>query len=297
MTPLIDLTNNRYGRLIVLRRGDNDGKHTMWICQCDCGKIKSVRGSSLKDFYTLSCGCLQLEKVREFSDLTGRIFGRLTVIKRMENKKGELTWLCQCSCGNTSVVRAGHLKDGETISCGCFRRESSSQKSIINIIGNRYSMLRVVERLENKNEKPYYMCICDCGRTTSASGANLKRGFVQSCGCLKESFISSELKKYYEKEMNAKSEYKILRNPKTGKFLPYDIYFEINEKNFFIEVNGIQHYKIQKYFYGDNSEFEYRKSKDRIKRKYARKNGIYIEIDLRKKNTVGQWIEYINSFI
>ena len=63
----------------------------------------------------------------KFIDLTGKIFGRLTVIKRVENSKsGEARWLCLCSCGNYKEVQANNLKSGQVQSCGCFRREVSS---------------------------------------------------------------------------------------------------------------------------------------------------------------------------
>ena len=36
-----------------------------WKCQCTCGNITSVQGSSLKNGHTKSCGCLQSEISRE----------------------------------------------------------------------------------------------------------------------------------------------------------------------------------------------------------------------------------------
>ena len=40
-----------------------------------------------------------------FIDLTGQKFGRLTVIKRVENtKEGRAKWLCQCECGHIIKV-------------------------------------------------------------------------------------------------------------------------------------------------------------------------------------------------
>jgi hypothetical protein len=52
-------------------------------------------------------------------DLTGQVFGRLTVL-RLVRQKPRAFWECRCSCGNICVVRANHLKgDGGTRSCGC----------------------------------------------------------------------------------------------------------------------------------------------------------------------------------
>ena len=53
-------------------------------------------------------------------DLTGQSFGRLTVIKRAENKKDKRTiWTCKCECGSILDVNAYSLKRGRTKSCGC----------------------------------------------------------------------------------------------------------------------------------------------------------------------------------
>ena len=57
-----------------------------------------------------------------FIDLTGKTFGRLTVISRVVDKNSKATkWLCRCECGNECVVHAGSLRGGHTKSCGCLR--------------------------------------------------------------------------------------------------------------------------------------------------------------------------------
>lgn len=58
-------------------------------------------------------------------DLTGRVFGRLTVISCCENRDAAGTvWLCQCICGKTTEVSACNLKAMHTTSCGCFNLEN-----------------------------------------------------------------------------------------------------------------------------------------------------------------------------
>lgn len=54
-----DLTGKTFGRLIVLRRDGYKGTNLAWKCKCDCGQEKTVRGVSLMNGDTLSCGCLQ----------------------------------------------------------------------------------------------------------------------------------------------------------------------------------------------------------------------------------------------
>lgn len=69
----------------------------------------------------------------KFHDLTGQKFGRLTVIKRVENnKQNGLMWLCKCECGNICVITSNHLKNGHTKSCGCLQKEKTTKHGLYN---------------------------------------------------------------------------------------------------------------------------------------------------------------------
>ena len=59
-------------------------------------------------------------------DLTGKRFGRLTVLRYKRGKKGFL-WECKCDCGKQITTRSARLKNGQTKSCGCYARYISSQ--------------------------------------------------------------------------------------------------------------------------------------------------------------------------
>ena len=55
------MIGKRFGNLIVIQEDkekDTDGSYK-YICQCDCGNIKSISGCSLRDGTTKSCGCIQ----------------------------------------------------------------------------------------------------------------------------------------------------------------------------------------------------------------------------------------------
>ena len=55
-------------------------------------------------------------------DLTGKRFGKLTVIERTQNDLSYGSkWLCRCDCGNTVVVLSNNLRRGNTRSCGCLK--------------------------------------------------------------------------------------------------------------------------------------------------------------------------------
>jgi hypothetical protein len=58
-------------------------------------------------------------------DLTGMVFGKLTVLEWVGNSR----WACVCECGGTASVITANLKRGNTSSCGCVRNIKSSKRA------------------------------------------------------------------------------------------------------------------------------------------------------------------------
>ena len=62
-------------------------------------------------------------------DLTGRKFGRLTVVCEAErDKNGVRRWVCSCECGNEKVIYQNALNQNKTKSCGCYLSEASRNR-------------------------------------------------------------------------------------------------------------------------------------------------------------------------
>lgn len=124
-----DLTGRTFGYLTVLHRTENRGDRTCWLCQCECGKMKSATSRDLKAGKVKSCGCHTHDHRHNQVDLTGRRFGRLTAIEPTErrDRKGSVYWHCQCDCGNEAEVTEGSLVQGKSLSCGCLKRENQKE--------------------------------------------------------------------------------------------------------------------------------------------------------------------------
>lgn len=96
-----DLTNQRFGRLLVISLTNKRGKEggVFWLCRCDCGNLKEVVGYHLFRRDTKSCGCLKKEKM---------VNGELN-LKHGETRRGKMprlyrTWLgMKMRCYNTNV--------------------------------------------------------------------------------------------------------------------------------------------------------------------------------------------------
>lgn len=127
-------------------------------------------------------------------DLTGKRFGRLTVLKRAndwidKNGKKYVRWECKCDCGNISYPFRSSLMDGSVKSCGCYHSEKSSEagkKSLENLVGKQYGRLTVIKRAENNGSQTMWQCKCDCGKLVVVNASKLKSKHTQSCGCLQK---------------------------------------------------------------------------------------------------------------
>jgi 5-methylcytosine-specific restriction endonuclease McrA len=119
------------------------------------------------------------------NDLTGRTFGRLTVISFFERGKYGYKWLCKCSCGNSKIISAHNLMGGGSTSCGCYRVERLQEKVSKDLSGMKFGRLTVI-RKDGKNKQGHtmYECVCDCGNKVRKEGSSMSSGHTSSCGCL-----------------------------------------------------------------------------------------------------------------
>ena len=129
-----DLTGLRFGKLTVIERDEDyiypNGKHApKWKCICDCGKEHSVRSNYLKYREQPCCPECAKEKLssKRMEDLSGKKFGRWTVIERDDNRRDKVFWKVRCECGTESSVEAHSLKSGNSKSCGCYASEVISK--------------------------------------------------------------------------------------------------------------------------------------------------------------------------
>jgi hypothetical protein len=207
-----DLIGQVFGRLTVIeQKGRTNQNNVKWLCRCVCGTEKVVANYHLLRGSTKSCGCLVLDL--SFNNLTGKIFGNLTVIELYERGDGKVTtWRCKCSCGNYKVIAAHSLISGLTKSCGCLVSP--------NITGSTFGRLTVLER--GKTKGGYWLCECICGKQLEVRTTSLNNGTTRSCGCLALELIST--KGGRSKEYAAKSWYSMLdrcNNPNNPEYLSY----------------------------------------------------------------------------
>lgn len=133
---LINELNNKYGLLTPIELTKDKNNRTAWLCKCDCGNTKIVRGSDLRNGRITSCGkkCpLRYTRNGTFIDETGNKYGLLTVLYRVNfDHKTKIKWHCKCDCGNECDVAGTDLRSGQQKSCGCLK--SKGEKEISDIL-------------------------------------------------------------------------------------------------------------------------------------------------------------------
>ena len=126
-------------------------------------------------------------------DLTGKKYGNLTVLRRVEGQSRYLTWECQCDCGNIVRVDSRRLRSGSITNCGCIKKDKNRKRvgrKAENLTGRRYGKLIALYPL-GKTEKSgsiLWRCRCDCGNEVDVSVSSLNNGNNKSCGCLKKEY-------------------------------------------------------------------------------------------------------------
>jgi hypothetical protein len=92
-------------------------------------------------------------------DLIGKVFGRLTVIERVENNKsGRSMWRCRCECGKECIVLGKYLLNGGTRSCGCLKVEELKKRSSSHKMSNTplYKKWQIMNTRCNNSNRDHY---------------------------------------------------------------------------------------------------------------------------------------------
>ena len=312
MGRLIDLTGLQFNYLTVIERfyDINTPKITKWRCICKCGKECIVRGSNLKNGHTKSCGCIveevnKLNAKKKVENLKGKIFGKLTVLNRVENKNGNTCWKCKCECGKTIEVLSYNLKNGNTRSCGCLQRKQTSNVRKKDITMEKFGNLTALYPINNRSSdnKIIWHCLCNCGNYIDVSISSLTSGNTSSCGCIGQSKgenkISQLLNDYnicFEKQKH----FSDCRFPDTKYYAYFDFY--IPQFNVLIEYDGEQHFNYSNNKYTWNNEENFKKicEHDEYKNSWCKSNNIIlirIPYTHYKKLCIEDLLPHTSSFI
>lgn len=245
----------------------------------------------------IDCKNHEYEKINigKASNLIGQKFNKLVVLFRVKVSQCDSTkmayWLTQCDCGNLICVSSSHLKTQHTQSCGCLQKASisklghNSHNDLTNQIHNGIKFLKFNSTYKQehliKSKNAYWDCLCFCGNIFTANASEILRNKIVSCGCIKSRkstgektieniLIHNNIKYIYDRGFFSDL---ILPSGGIGR---YDFILLDNQNNPYriIEFDGLQHSKNNNYFYTNDTQFQDRLIKDKIKNQYALSHNI-----------------------
>ena len=263
-----EMLNHKFGKWLVLEKAPREkGKPIKWVCQCECGTIKSVDGTSLRSGRSQSCGCKVVET--NTIDLTGQTFGELIVLeKTAQRQDNSVVWKCLCSCGKECYISSHNLRRGHTRSCGHLIGQNF--KGGVDITGQRFGKLVALAPTKERNYKSIvWKCKCDCGQEYLVSAHRLKEGKIKSCGCLKASMGEEAVAALLEE-----AHYTFVKEKTFPSLGRYRFDFYVNNE-YLIEFDGKQHFSAS----GESGWFTEEvviktQERDEIKNEWCRKNNV-----------------------
>lgn len=145
------IKNHKIGDIVnewkIIKETTQNGKEC-WECECTCGcKEKRIINKRKMSATFCKSRIKQAKKEKEelrrtftinkniphfLEDLTGKIYGKLTVLGFGKKILNKYYWICQCECGNKTIVEGSVLRKMKTISCGCV--QSSGELYIIQFL-------------------------------------------------------------------------------------------------------------------------------------------------------------------
>lgn len=161
-----------------------DEQHRIVAMRLSGMTVSDIARTLNRDRTTISRLCTRLG-VKPEDAMLGLRVGRWTVIRKAEPLYARRlpAYLCRCECGTERLIPAQTLRKSESRSCGCLKSELTRDRLFIDLSGQTFARLRVIESM-GEGRALRWRCVCTCGNETSVAGSALREGTTRSCGCL-----------------------------------------------------------------------------------------------------------------
>lgn len=155
MSKFIDLTNQRFGILTVIKKLDyKKHNHIIWECLCDCGNIITATGQSLKSKNTNSCGCRNINnKYAKNNDFETSSFNKL--FRTYKNRSKKINKSFNLSENDVKILTSNN----------CFYCDSKpNQRIYLNVISKHkfFYIYNGIDRLDNSLGYEVDNCVSCC---------------------------------------------------------------------------------------------------------------------------------------
>ena len=115
---IVEYIGRYFGNWLVIEDRGRDAKsNKIVLAECKCGKKSIHRLKTLTSGDTTQCKSCSSKSRNGISDLTGKIFGKWTVLSISEKKHKNTSYLCKCICGIEKEITGYNLRKGFSLSC------------------------------------------------------------------------------------------------------------------------------------------------------------------------------------
>jgi hypothetical protein len=164
-----DETGKKYGKLKVLSFDQIRKGQAFFLCQCECGRLMSVRGANLRGKNTTSCGCSRRKAVPRYR---GKMVMKIICGVRVWGKENPASkrplWFTSCMrCGGIGHHTERKIRGGKGLLCECLR-------------GTYTSWRRMRERCRDNH--PQYKLYAGIGVTVCKRWSESFCAFVEDMG-------------------------------------------------------------------------------------------------------------------
>jgi len=169
--PVKDLSGQRFDRWLVLGRAPNNKDNdSMWFCRCNCGTERIVRGVTLRNSESRSCGCYQKECAKALKVLPDGEGSFRQLYRTYKN------WAkVDCREFNMSPEEFRELTQGNCFYCGIAPSQVIQRK-----FGTPY-VYNGVDRLDSKLGYTKHNCVPCCGTHNKMKLDMSVAEFLEAC--------------------------------------------------------------------------------------------------------------------
>ena len=202
----------------------------------------------------------------------------------------QVQYLCLCRCGTQFKAKGAALRNGNTKSCGCLKKQQITERNIqqgrqVNI-GDIFGKLTVIQDLGMRKQKSrdknwrWSLCQCECGSAPiEVPNALLLNGHKASCGCICSVGEEVIKKILQDNNINFIQEY-VFEDLRSKLERPYRFDFAVFQNNqllYLIEFDGKQHFTGPQGNWKNTRTLEEIIEADNIKNEYCKKHNYVLK--------------------
>jgi hypothetical protein len=151
---ILSLVGRKFGKWEVLSIHETDKPGVHYECQCECGTIAVIPGTTLRAWRSTQCKECNYGELYNPNNMIGLKFGKWTVLEYKGVKNRLQQYLCRCKCGLQNILYGADLRAKKTQQCTTCHNRENAQKNTKHGYWNTstYRIWRaIIQRCNNPN--------------------------------------------------------------------------------------------------------------------------------------------------